>query len=249
MAITVNSSDWNVQRASTVRGAGAAAPILPQSFVPEGARTEAFVAEPRPAARGAAAAAPGALDVTTDLAPGEVAVLAVRHPSGALTFHAPRESTSRTRGGPAEVRFIVPIRPTPAGSDASATRGIVSKTVKAVVVKIADRVVDAAVGFVLARLARAFESTVWKQKGLKEGWLKVTKYDPGGRKTPGRNAVVDRPIAAPDSRHVLECGQRLPAARRSRPSSRTWRRSTAIASSPSITSASAARRQRTSRCC
>ena len=194
MAITVNSSDWNVQRASTVRGAGAAAPILPPSFVPDGARTEAFVAEPRPAVRGAAAE-PGALDVTTDVAPGEVAVLAVRHPSGALTFHAPRESTSRSRGGPAEVRFIVPIRPTPAESDASATRGIISKTVKAVVVKITDRVVDAAVGFVLSRLARAFESTVWKQKGLKEGWLKVTKAGlAAGKLQAGTPSSTDRSL-------------------------------------------------------
>ena len=43
------------------------------------------------------------------------------------------------------------------------------------VVKIAGTAVDAAVGFVLSKLALGFETTVWKQKGLKEGWLKVTK--------------------------------------------------------------------------
>jgi CHAT domain-containing protein len=69
----------------------------------------------------------------------------------------------------------VPVRPSPAAGDAQATRGIVSKAVKAVVVKIADRVVDEAVGFVLGRLARAFETTAWKQKGLREGWLKATR--------------------------------------------------------------------------
>ena len=111
MAIKVNAPDWSIQRAATTRGVGAVVPGLPPAFVPDGAETEEFVAQPRPAVRGAGAVA-GALDISIDLAPGEAAVLAVRHPSGALTFHAPRETTSRTRGGPAEVRFIVPIRAT-----------------------------------------------------------------------------------------------------------------------------------------
>src|SRR4029453_89518 len=147
MAIKVNAPNWSIQRAATTRGVGAVVPGLPPAFVPDGAETEEFVAQPRPAVRGAGAA-PGALDISIDVAPGEAAVLAVRHPSGALTFHAPRETTSRTRGGPAEVRFIVPIRAT-GPSDTPTSRGIVSKAVKAIVVKVADRVVDAAVGFVL----------------------------------------------------------------------------------------------------
>jgi hypothetical protein len=106
MAIKLHSQDWNQQRVGTTRGLGAAViPGLPPAFVPEGAETEEIVAEPRPAVRGAGAR-PGALDLTCDLKLGEAAVLAVRHPSGALTFHAPRESVSRTRGGPTEVRFI-----------------------------------------------------------------------------------------------------------------------------------------------
>ena len=100
MTIKLHSRDWNLQRAGTSRGLGAAViPGLPQAFVPDGAETEEIVAEPGPATRGALAR-PGALDLTCDLEPSEAAVLAVRHPSGALTFHAPRESVSRTRGGP-----------------------------------------------------------------------------------------------------------------------------------------------------
>jgi CHAT domain-containing protein len=193
MAIKVNAPNWSIQRAAATRGVGAVVPGLPPAFVPDGAETEEFVAQPRPAVRWAGAA-PGALDISIDVAPGEAAVLAVRHPSGALTFHAPRETTSRTRGGPAEVRFIVPIRAT-GPSDTPASRGIVSKAVKAIVVKVADRVVDAAVGFVLSKLALAFETTVWKRKGLKEGWLKVTKEGlASGRLVAGKPSSTERSL-------------------------------------------------------
>jgi CHAT domain-containing protein len=174
MAIKVNSPDWNVQRATTTRGAGAVVSTLPPAFVPEGAKTEEFAAEPRPAVRGAGVA-PGALDITSDLAPDEVAVLVIRHPSGALTFHPPRETVSRTRGGPAEVRFVVPIRPSGLVGGVGTSRGVVSKAIKGVIVKIGGQIVDSAVGFVLSKLARKFEEAVWKRKSLKEGWLKITK--------------------------------------------------------------------------
>jgi CHAT domain-containing protein len=170
MAIKLNASDWTV-RAGVTRGAAAAvAPGLRADFVPDGATTEEVVVAPRPAVRGAGAA-PGALDLSVDLAPGEAAVLAVRHPSGALTFHAPIESTRTTRGGPAESRFVVQVRPAPPEAG-PATRGLVSAAVKAVVVKIGKKAVDAAAGLLLPKLASAFESRV---TGLKEGWLHVTK--------------------------------------------------------------------------
>jgi CHAT domain-containing protein len=180
MAIKSNSRDWTIQPGATTRGAGASISGLPRAFVPEGAETEEVIAAPRPAIRGAAAA-PTALDISVDLAPDEAAVLAVRHPSGALTFHAPREST-RTRGGPAEARFVVPVRPAAPG-ERLATRGIVTTAIKAVVVtitkKVADKILgdlaDKASGFILSKLAAGFESAVWQRKGLKEGWLKVTQ--------------------------------------------------------------------------
>src|SRR5262245_56574631 len=110
MAFTLNSAGWDVQRASRTRGAGTVIPSVPPEFLTCAKDTEEFVAQPRPASRGAAPAAPGALDVSYDLPPGEAAILAVRHPSGALTFHAPRVETSRSRGGPSQVPFIVPVR-------------------------------------------------------------------------------------------------------------------------------------------
>src|SRR5512147_3180768 len=99
MAVKVNSPGWIVRSGSTAtRGAGAAAISgLPPAFVPAGARTEEVAVTPPSPARGGPST-PGPLDLSVDLAPGEDAVLAVRHPSGALTFHAPRETARGTRG-------------------------------------------------------------------------------------------------------------------------------------------------------
>lgn len=172
MKTRTNSQDWRIDRAVTTRGAGIALKGIPAEFLPEDAKTEEFIATPQAPSRGAAAAG-GALDISVDLAPGELAVLAVRQPSGALTFHAPKVATSRSRGGPGEARFIVPLRPEIERSASS--RGIVGKAVKAIVVKLTGPLVDAALGFALPKLALAFETAFWKRRGLREGWLKVTK--------------------------------------------------------------------------
>lgn len=174
MAITLRSQDWNQKAIGTTRGQGSTVISgLPQDFLPEGANIEEIVVEPQAATRGTLAQ-PGPLDLTCDLEPGEAAVLAVRHSSGALTFHAPRESVRGTRGGRAEVRFIVSL---PGGIDeeSPASRGLVSKAVKAIVVKVGGKILDAAAGLVLPKLSEVFESAVWRKKGLEEGWFKVTK--------------------------------------------------------------------------
>jgi len=194
MTIKLHSQDWNQRRTGTSRGLGAAViPGLPPAFVPEGAETEEIVAEPRPAVRGAGSR-PGSLDLTCDLNPGEAAVLAVRHPSGALTFHAPRESVSRRRSGRTEVRFIVVV-PSATEGEAPASRGVVSKAVKAVVVKVGGKILDAAVGLVLSTLAETFESAVWRKKSLKEGWLQVTKESlASGKLERGKPSSTERSL-------------------------------------------------------
>jgi CHAT domain-containing protein len=174
MPIKLNTSDWTRQRAGTTRGLAAVMPGLPREFVRDDASTEEVVVAPQPTVRGAAAV-PSALDVTVDLAPNEAAVLALRHPSGALTFHAARQETRRTRGGATEARFIVPVRSVDTSGDTSANRGLASKLFKVVIVKIADSIGDRAAGLVLPKLVRLFETTVWKQKQLTEGWLRVTQ--------------------------------------------------------------------------
>jgi CHAT domain-containing protein len=173
MAVRLNNRSWNFRRAATSRGAGVAIAGLPPEFVPENATTEEFVATARPAARGERTGR-GTLDVSVDLSPGEAAVLALRQPSGALTFHAPRPERRRARGGPGEARFVVSL-PLPVPGEGAATRGIASAAVKAVVIKVVDRAVDAAAGRVLSKLASVFEHAVWSRRKLREGWLAVTK--------------------------------------------------------------------------
>ena len=92
--------------------------------------------------------------------------------SGALTFHAPVETTRPTCGGPSEVRFIVPV-PRPERSPAS--RGAVTQAIKAIVVKVAGHAADAAVGLVLGKLARALKHRPGSARSSREGWLKVDK--------------------------------------------------------------------------
>ena len=197
MAVKVNSPGWTARRAAAMRGAGAVRPGLPPEFVPAGAVTEEIVVTPTPATRGAGDA-PRTLDLSVDLAPGQAAVLAVRHPSGALTFHAPRESIRPTRGRAGEVRFIVPLRPLAPG-EGEATRGPLSAAVKAIVVTVADTVVgtlvDKATGVVLAKLAAGFEGLVWKKKGLAEGWLTVSKEGLAARRLrPGTPSSRERSL-------------------------------------------------------
>lgn len=174
MAIKLNSPGWEIRPAVATRAAGVTLPGVPPEFLTHATGTEEFVAQPRAEVRGAAAA-PATLDLTYEAPPGESAVLALRHPSGALTLHPPRTSTSRSRGGPVAIRFVAPIRLDGADLDRTTSRGVVSRVVKAVIVKVADAAIDAAVGLLLPKLAIAFETSVWKSRGLKEGWLKVTK--------------------------------------------------------------------------
>ena len=56
-----------------------------------------------------------------------------------------------------------------------ATRGLVAKAVKAIVIKVAKVAADKTVSFVLPKLAELVEREIWKKRGLKEGWLKLSK--------------------------------------------------------------------------
>ena len=172
--ITINSPNWEIQ--PPTRGAASptdvALPGLPDEFLTTGSSVEnEVILQPRPVARGAPAP-PGPIDLSCDLAPGEAAVLVIRGPSGALTFHPAGQTVRRTRGGLGVAHFTVPAPPRP--RPGAASRGIVTHAIKAIIVKIKDAVVDAAVGATLPVLAKAFETLAWKQKGLQEGWLRVT---------------------------------------------------------------------------
>src|SRR5687767_2285853 len=98
MSIQVSSPGWRTR--SATRG-GASAPALleglPPAFLAGDAKvSDEIVLEAAAPTRGRATPG-GPLDLTVDVEPGRAVMLALRHPSGALTFHRPVGST--TRGG------------------------------------------------------------------------------------------------------------------------------------------------------
>ncbi len=192
------SSGWTVQRVpvrssrSLTRGGVDPQAGFPSKFLTaESEVAEEVEARPQAATR-ARGAAPGPLDVECDLGPGEAAVLSVRHPSGALTFHRPVQATSRSRGGPARVRFVVPM---PSAARPTATRGVVSRAAKAFLIKVAGKVGDTLASLVLSKLVAHVESAAWKKRGLSEGWLAVTKGTlETGKLRPGRPSSGERSL-------------------------------------------------------
>jgi hypothetical protein len=186
MPIHVNSPGWRIPSA-TRGGPAAATPLkgLPGEFLTGDSHvSEETVIEPAPATRGRPAAG-GPLDVTVDLEPGRAAVLALRHPSGALTFHRPIAATTRGARGPAQVRFQVTVH------GGGTTRGLAGTVVKAIVVKVAKLGGEKLVSLALAKLVEAFEKRSWASRGLKEGWLHVT------RDTLAAQALVARAPVSP----------------------------------------------------
>jgi tetratricopeptide (TPR) repeat protein len=186
MPIQINSPGWRVKRVAASRGAAQAAatdlPGLPPEFLTDESRVaEEAVLEPAPATRGREAApAAGAVDLSYDLEPGQTAVLAIRHPSGALTFHPPVQSISRGVRGPSQVQFHVPLRQ-------ATTRGLVGTAIKTIVIKVAKVGADKGVSFLVPRLVEGVEKGLWRKRGLKEGWLKVSKDTlAAGRLEPGK---------------------------------------------------------------
>src|SRR4029453_13234507 len=94
---------------------------------------------------------------------------AIRHPSGALTFHVPVQSTSRGLRGPSLARFQVSLR------RRVQTPGGVSQAGKAIVIKGGQLGADKLVSLLLPKLVEVLEKRLWKEHGLTEGWLRVTK--------------------------------------------------------------------------
>ncbi len=161
---------------------------------------EVYEAVPAPAPAAAQRrAAPPDLVVDVDLAPGEASILAIRHPSGAITFHPSAEQVGRTtrRGpaaaaaAPAAARFRVPVRH---AEPESGRRGIVSKALKVVVLKVAKAAIDKAVSVALPVLAARWEKRTWTNKGLREGWFHVAPSANGLTLTAGTPPADQRTL-------------------------------------------------------
>src|SRR5262249_16472211 len=196
--LRVNTPDWTVQperirhsRGGT-RGATDPQAGFPREFLTIGSEVaEEVTARPQATTRGRGGA-PAPLDVSYDLRRGEAAILGVRHPSGALTFHLPVQSTGRSRGGPSGVRFVVQV---PAVTRPNGTRGLVSHPVKAFLIKVAPKAGDKLASLLLPKLVAQVEAATWKRKGLREGWLHVTPETlAAGKLAPGRPSSTERSL-------------------------------------------------------
>ncbi len=102
----------------------------------------------------------------------EPVILVARQQSGALSFHRP-DASRRGPEGAALATFQVPVV---SGGGGIGRRGIISQTVRVVLVKVAKRlvgeVVEHAAEWAVPRLARELEDRL--QKGRPQGWLRVT---------------------------------------------------------------------------
>ena len=173
MALQLRSPAWKVRSVKPSRGStgdrAIGLPGSPPEFLSEGSRvSEEVILEPTAARTRGQDAASASLDITCEVKPGHTAILALRFPSGALTFHRPVQSTSRGLRGPSQLRFQVRAPQAP-------SRGLIDQAIKAMVVEVVQVAADKAASFVLPRLAEALEKAVWKQRGLAEGWVRVTR--------------------------------------------------------------------------
>jgi hypothetical protein len=166
---TLTSSRTDQRRGDsgdTRRGAAPSPPPFPPEFLAPSVTVERILdVTPTPARRAA-----GVPMIDLSVAPdgNERYVLAIRHPSGALTFHGAETEMERraARRGTSVYRFHVPLRSVRGGDE---RRGIVTKAIKAVLLKVAGRIADA----MLPALAARAEAALWRKFGLSEGLFKL----------------------------------------------------------------------------
>ena len=184
-----NANEWTVlsrgggarRRAAAGLRAGATVEVIPASFLAPEVSVEQVI-EATPTATRRAAGVP-MIDISVVPDSTETYALAIRHPSGALTFHAPEVDIGPRRGRSVRAvgfRFRVTLR---GGGTAGGRRGIVSSVVKAVLLKVGTKIVDA----LLPTLAAKAESALWRKAGLAEGWFKMDETSlRSGALQPGR---------------------------------------------------------------
>jgi len=195
---------WSVRKstpkAAARRRGPAPAPAIPAEFLQSKDVwiDEELEAEPKAGRRGAAATPELPLEV--DVKPGEASVVAIRHASGALTFHqsiersAPRGAAGRRRAAAGGVdRYRIQVRQV--SSSATGRRGLLTKAITVVVLKVTKAAIDKVTGVAMAFLASQVESRVWSHRGLREGWFQVSADGGSLRLTPG--------VPAPGKRSLL----------------------------------------------
>jgi len=160
----------------STRSAGVSAD-LPPEFLREGVIVEEVQEAAQVKPSGRRGATPPPLDFSVDCAPGEKAVIVLRHPSGALTFHSaieesrPLRGSSRNGSVAGAARFRITTRPT--SEEASPTRGLISSLLKIIVVKVKTAIFDKLITAGVRLIAPAVETLWWNARGLKEGWFRI----------------------------------------------------------------------------
>lgn len=171
----------------------AAAPVLPEQFLQSSdVKVEELLDAVVPRAR--RGPAPSELALEVDVKPGEGSLIAIRHESGALTFHQSADRARRgarrgVRGGSVD-RYRIPLRH--AAGPAAGRRGVIATAVKVVVMKVAKAAVDKAVSVAMPILARQAESLIWTKLGISEGWFKVRPTGGTLELTPGAPSPGER---------------------------------------------------------
>lgn len=186
---------------TAVRRGATAEPVVPEQFLqsPHVSVEKTLEVTIDPAAvasatrRGEAAVPVLALQVETT--GDEAALVVLRHPSGAITFHPSVTSTATRRGAKAGSvqHFNIPIRQ---AQTAEVRRNMITKAVKAVVLKVAKPVIDKVVDFALPKLARLWEEHAWTKHQLVKGWLRVVPQGNGRplQLVPGVPDFTDRTL-------------------------------------------------------
>jgi hypothetical protein len=200
-AWTLESTAAPARRGGARRSAAAATTDDPRldAFLSTKVVVESVHVAKASAARRGASQPPLALEVTGGANEGRV--VAVRHASGAITFHPPTEVTAgrasarRSATAPAgAVKFRFEIPPS-VGAPEGARRGLVARVLKVVVLKIAGKVADA----ILPAAVAAWERRSWKKKRLVEGWVAI---DEASLRS-GTLKPVDRPRPNTNGRALL----------------------------------------------
>ena len=168
------SEEWDVRAAEPARRGRRAITEAPDPFLANLTATnrwqveQTLTATPK-ARRGETAPAPLTLDV--EGGPNDVYIVMTRYASGAIRFHMPSEQARRgmRRSARTLYRFSIPVPAAPI-AEPGGRRGFISAAIKAVVLKVAGKIADYALG----KLALLWETATWKHKGRREGWLSVT---------------------------------------------------------------------------
>lgn len=190
---------WEMSAASAAkrgRRPTARRSVAPEAVLPAFLTGEEFIvldaneARPQPGRRGLATAA-ASVQIAAEIDAGAAVFVAATQPSGAISFHFPQRAAVRSaRRGAARTRVTFDI-PAGGGAGADGRRGLFSKLVRVVLVKIAEVALGAlsryAAQWAVPLLAKELERRLWKDRA--QGWVRVTEEtlaDPAGKLPPGR---------------------------------------------------------------